>query len=464
MNVLITGATGLVGREIGKKVASLGHKIFVVSRNAVKAKLECPFPCEVIEGSLDQNAISDPRLKDIEAVIHLAGESVAESRWSDAKKKRIHDSRSLGTKHLIESLKGASLKVFLSTSASGYYGDRQDEVLSEASSAAEDFLAAVCKDWESPVLELQKSKQFPNCRFAIFRVGVVLSAFGGAMLKMIPPFRRGVGGAVGTGKQYMSWIHLQDLAEIYVQALADSKFEGVINAVSPEPLTNKDFSAKLANALGSSLAVSIPTLAIKAMFGEMSHVLLSSQRIDCQKLKEIKFRFHYPTAEEAFQQIASYYQGGDEIYFAEQFIPAKREHVFPFFSEAKNLEEITPPVLNFKVIKMSTENIQSGTLIDYRLKIHGVPIGWQTEILDWQPISKFTDTQLKGPYTKWHHTHEFFDLAGGTLMTDLVRYKLPLGPLGWALAGSFVANDVKKIFSHRKNVCAAVDFKQRGGF
>ena len=196
----------------------------------------------------------------------------------------------------------------------------------------------------------------------------------------------------------------------------------------------------------------------------MSHVLLSSQRIDCKKLTEIEFKFQFPTAEKAFEQIASFYENGDEIYYAEQFIPAKREHVFPFFSEAKNLEEITPPLLNFKVLKMSTDTIQSGTLIDYRLKIHGIPVGWQTEILDWQPISKFTDTQLKGPYTKWHHTHEFFDLAGGTLMTDLVRYKLPLGPLGWVVAGSFVAKDVKQIFLHRKKVCAAVDFKQRAGF
>ena len=233
MNVLITGATGLVGREIGKKVAGLGHQIFVVSRDSQKAKLDCPFPCEVIEGSLDQNAIIDPRFKKIEAVIHLAGESVAESRWSEAKKKRIHDSRSLGTKHLIESLKDASLKVFISTSASGYYGNRGDDILDETSASADDFLAKVCQDWESPVMELQKSKQFPNCRFAIFRVGVVLSAFGGALLKMIPPFRRGVGGAVGTGQQWMSWIHLTDLTNAYVQALTDSQFEGVINAVSP---------------------------------------------------------------------------------------------------------------------------------------------------------------------------------------------------------------------------------------
>ncbi len=456
MKVLLTGATGLVGREVGKLLAAKGHEIFVISRNAEKARLECPFPCHIISGSLDQSAVQDAQLNEVEAVIHLAGESVAEARWSVEKKKRIHDSRALGTKNLIDSLQQASLKVFISTSASGYYGDRGDELLSETAQPGNDFLATVCKDWEAPVLAAKNN--LPTCRFVIFRVGMVVSPFGGAMLKMISPFRRGVGGAVGSGKQFMSWIHITDLAAAYVQAIDDSRFAGVFNAVSPEPVTNQHFSKTLAEALGSSLAVAIPAFAIKALFGEMSHVLLSSQRLENKKLAEVQFRYQYPTVAAALAQVGSFYVDGDEIYLVEQFLPAARKDVFPFFSEAKNLEELTPPLLQFKVLRMSTENIQSGTLIDYRLKIHGVPVNWRTEILNWQPISKFTDTQLKGPYTKWHHTHEFFDMAGGTLMTDLVRYKLPLGIAGWAVGGAFVAKDVKQIFAYRRKVCAAIDF------
>lgn len=460
MKVLLTGATGLVGREIGKLLANKKHEIFVVSRDAAKAKLDCPFPCQIIVGSLDKEILNDPRLKEIEAVIHLAGESVAEARWSEDKKKKIHDSRSLGTKNLIASLKHAELKVFVSTSAIGYYGDRGSELLDESAQPGEDFLARVCVDWEAPVE--QAKLQLTQCRFVIFRVGMVVSPFGGALLKMISPFRRGVGGAVGTGKQFISWIHIFDLANAYVQALEDPIFSGVFNAVSPEPVTNQDFSKTLAQALGSSLAISIPAFAIKAMFGEMSHVLLSSQNLHNKKLAEVKFKYQYPTIAQALEHIGSHYHNGDEIYYAEQFLPAPRKDVFPFFSEAKNLEELTPPLLQFKVLKMSTAQIESGTLIDYRLKIHGVPINWRTEIIDWQPISKFTDTQLKGPYAKWHHTHEFFDMGSGTLMTDLVRYKLPLGLAGWAVGGAFVTKDVKQIFAYRKKVCAAVDFTQRG--
>lgn len=459
MKVLLTGATGLVGREIGKLLASKGHEIFVVSRDANKAKLDCPFPCQIIVGSLDKEILNDPRLKEIEGVIHLAGESVAEARWSDEKKKKIHDSRELGTKNLISSLKNAALKVFVSTSASGYYGDRGTELLDEAATPGQDFLAKVCVDWEAPVLDAKS--QFEKCRFVIFRVGMVISPFGGAMLKMISPFRRGVGGAVGSGKQIISWIHIADLTTAYVQALENTEYSGILNAVSPEPVTNQVFSEVLAKSLNSSLAIAIPTFAIKAMFGEMSHVLLSSQNLQNKKLKEVNFKYQYPTVSEALAHVGSYYQNGDEVYYAEQYLPAPRKSVFPFFSEAKNLEELTPPLLQFKVLKMSTAEIESGTLIDYRLKIHGVPVNWRTEILDWKPISKFTDHQLKGPYSKWHHTHEFFDMGSGTLMTDLVRYKLPLGIAGWAVGGAFVAKDVKQIFAYRKKVCAAVDFTQR---
>ncbi len=459
MKVLLTGATGLVGREIGKFLAFNGHEIFVISRDANKAKLDCPFPCQIIVGSLDKDLVTDPRLKEIEGVIHLAGESVAEARWSEAKKKKIHDSRELGTKNLIASLKNAALKVFVSTSASGYYGDRGTEALDESAQPGNDFLAKVCVDWEAPVLEAKS--QFTKCRFVIFRVGMVISPFGGAMLKMISPFRRGVGGAVGSGKQFISWIHISDLANAYVQAIENAEYSGTFNAVAPQAVTNHEFSKVLAKSLGSSLAVSIPTFAIKAMFGEMSHVLLSSQNLQNKKLKEVNFKYQYPSVSEALAHVGSYYQNDDEIYRTEQYLPAPRKNVFPFFSEAKNLEELTPPLLQFKVLKMSTAEIESGTLIDYRLKIHGVPVSWRTEILDWQPVSKFTDTQLKGPYSKWHHTHEFFDMGSGTLMTDLVRYKLPLGLAGWAVGGAFVAKDVKQIFAYRKKVCAAVDFNQR---
>lgn len=450
----------MVGREVGKKLVFAGHIVTVVSRNAEKARLELPFPCEIVEGDLSEEPIKNERLRDIDGVIHLAGESVAEARWSDEKKNKIYRSRAHYTSNLVASLveMKARIKVFASTSASGFYGDRGEESLTEESTQGTGFLSDVCRDWERPI-ELARGKDLlPGCRFVVFRVGVVLNALGGALLKMIPLFKNGLGGAVGDGKQWMSWIHLEDLSQLYIEALANREFQGVINAIAPGTARNIDFSKELASSLGQSLGPAVPAIALKAAFGEMSHVILSSQNLEPKVLKNIGFKFKYPDLSSAFAQIALLAAGRDSIFYCEQYLPFKRDKVFQFFAEAKNLETITPPLLHFQVLGMSTPNIQEGSLIDYKLKIHGVPVRWRTEILNWHPNQKFVDTQLKGPYTKWHHTHEFTDLGAGTLMTDLVRYQVPLGILGSLVAGAFVASDVRKIFAYRREVCSRYDY------
>lgn len=462
MIVLLTGATGLVGKELGKKLVEQGHRLVVVSRNAKNALESCPFPCQVIEGDLSKEPIKSDLLSQIQAVIHLAGESVAEARWSDVKKMQIYNSRVLGTKNLIISLAEAKapLRAFISTSASGFYGDQGDKILPENSIRGSGFLSDVCRDWEREV-EMAQSKQiFANCRFVILRVGVVLSVLGGAMLKMIHPFRLGIGGAVGSGKQWMGWIHLVDLVQIYASSLIDENYQGVINAVAPETITNLDFSKKLAAVFGKKLGPAIPKAVLKLIFGEMSHVLLSSQRLEAKALDQLQFRYQYPQLDQAFAEICQYHAQGDEVLISEQYLDYDLQKIFPFFSDAKNLERITPEYLNFKVVKMSTQHIEANTLIDYKLKIHGVPVAWRTQILDWVPPVKFTDTQLKGPYKKWHHTHDFTKLGQGVLMKDRVLYRLPFGLLGWALAFWFVKKDVTKIFLYRRKVCSTLNFEQ----
>ncbi len=465
MKILITGATGMVGREVGKKLVRAGHTIFVISRNAEKAHLELPFPCDVIEGDLSEEPIKNELLREVEAVVHLAGESVAEARWSDQKKKRIYSSRASYTSNMITSLveMKARVRVFVSTSATGYYGDRGDEVLTEDSNQGAGFLSDVCRDWERPVTLAQGKNLIPGCRYVILRVGVVLNALAGALTKMLPLFQNGFGGAVGDGQQWMSWIHVEDLTNLYVEAIGDRAFAGIINAVAPGVARNVDFSKDLAHSLGKNLGPAVPAFVLKSIFGEMSHVILSSQRLEPKALKQIGFEFKYPDLNSAFSQVAELVNGGDAIFYCEQYLSFKREKVFQFFADAKNLETITPPLLQFHVLGMSTPEIQGGSLIDYKLKIHGVPVRWRTEILDWQPPQKFVDTQLKGPYTKWHHTHEFSDLGPGTLMTDMVRYRVPLGSLGLLAAGRLVSRDVKKIFEYRREVCSQYDYDKNFG-
>lgn len=453
MRVLITGATGLIGKEVGKALAEKGHELFVVSRSREKSLEQLPFPCEIIEGDLSLGPIKDSRLDSIEGVVHLMGEKVA-GRWNEEKKQRIHDSRILGTRYLVQSLP-ASLKVFVSGSAMGFYGDTGDVEVSEEQASGQDFLARVCVDWEAEAAKAPGRKVF-------VRTGIVLSREGGALDQMYLPFRTGLGGVLGKGEHWMSWIHLKDITGLFVFALENEKVQGPLNGAAPNPVRNRDFTKAFVNALGSRQGPAVPLFALNVLFGEMAQVILASCRLSAAKAREWGYRFHFSDIEDALGEICAPFKNGEELFVAEQFVPAPPEKLFPFFKEAKNLEQITPPTLSFSIEKMSTPDIGQGTLIDYRLKIHGVPAKWKTEIDEWQPPYKFVDNQLKGPYRLWHHTHEFRPFCGGTLMVDRVRYRLPLGFVGWLVSGHFVRKDVEGIFAFRRKFIAKMGASLKG--
>ncbi|KHD89641.1 MAG: cell division inhibitor SULA [Bdellovibrio sp. ArHS] len=453
MRILITGATGLIGKELGKVLAQKGHEIVVISRSLAKARETLPFPCEVVVGDLMDGPVQDPKLN-VDAVINLMGEAVVEGRWSEEKKKKIYNSRVQGTRHLIQSVP-ESVSAFISSSAIGYYGSCGDESLQEDHAPGTDFLARVTVAWEN---EAQKA---PG-RKAFIRTGIVLSQQGGALEQMMFPFRAGLGGVLGAGSHYMSWIHLDDIVGLFVFALENSQVQGALNGVAPKPVTNRDFSRVLAEKLGKGLGPAIPESALKILFGEVATVMLSSMRGSTQKSEGLGYQFKYRTVEAALEQICEPYKNGEDVFYAEQFLSAPPEKVFHFFQDAYNLERITPPTLNFHIVKISTPEIQQGTLIDYKLKIHGVPVGWKTEIDEWQPPHRFVDNQLSGPYRLWHHTHEFRPFCGGTLMIDRVRYRLPMGYLGWLVAGKLVRKDVEKIFSFRRKFVSTLEIPKKG--
>ncbi len=457
MKILITGATGLIGREVGKELVRLGHEIIIVSRSKERALKELPFPHETIEGDLARSPIEDARLKEVEGVIHLMGESIAEGRWNREKKTRIVESRTLGTKNLRQSLSqaGAKPSVLLSASAIGFYGDGGEQELSEESPAGKGFLADLCTVWEKEALLAKK--EFPKTRVAILRFGIVLSPFGGALEKMLTPYRMGIGGALSKGQQWMSWIHIHDLVRMICAAI-EKPYEGIYNAVSPTPVRNRDFSAALAGAFGKHLGPSIPAFALRLAVGELADELLRSQRVLPKRAEEEGFQFEHPQLKQVLAEVAGFFEAGEMLLRSEQYLPYQPNEVFPFFADARNLERITPKTMNFHITGMSSKEIQEGTLIDYKLRIRGVPVHWQTRIEEWKPGSKFVDTQLKGPYEKWHHTHTFEKLGKGTLMTDLVRYKVPLQWLGRLVAGALVTHEVGTIFKYRRDVCAKENF------
>lgn len=454
MRILITGGTGMIGKELGKLLHDEGHQIVILTRSIDKAKAMLNFPAALVSYHSSES-IPEEALKDIDVIYNLAGENIGESRWTSLRKKELYQSRINITKKLVEALQKQfedgqkSIKKFISVSAIGIYGNRDNEEINENSELGKDFLAQICIDWEKESQKLTKN----NIQVINPRIGIVLSNEGGALDKLLPLFRTGLGSAVGSGKQWMSWIHHKDLVRILAHLLY-SNIEGPINAVAPFPVTNMEFSKTLANKLKKLLLPKVPALVLKIALGEMSGLVLEGQKVSSHKIEGDGFEFLYPTLNQALTELTHSIISGEEQFIAEQWIPLSPEVVFEFFCDEKNLEVITPPFLKFKVLNKSTEKIKESTIINYQLSLHGLPMKWKTRIEEWKPPHRFTDVQLKGPYRFWSHSHEFIPMDGGTLLRDQVKYKLPLGILGKLIAYQKVKNDIHNIFKYRREYIA----------
>lgn len=448
MRVLIMGATGLIGRALGKKLVESGQEVRVISRNKMRAQTELGFPAEVFEWPRKSEWATV--LSGVDAIVHLAGESIAEGRWTKEKKRRIYESRVLSTREIVAAILQYpnQVQTFVIGSAIGFYGDRGDEELSETSSPGNDFLAKVVADWENELSALSARSEI---RRVIVRTGIVLDSQGGALAKLLPIFLNGLGGPLADGQNWMSWIALEDICRVFALAVVDQRVKGVLNGVAPEPLRNRDFTEILARVLRVPAPFRVPAMGFKLLLGEMSQVILGSQRVTSRALSNFEFSFGFTNLEDFLHHACAAWSSGDREMIFEQWVPHDPHKVFPFFADEKNLESLTPPFLNFRVLKKSSETIKEGTLIDYRLHLHGLPLRWQSKIEEWQPDKKFVDLQLKGPYQKWHHTHEFVAFGGGTLLRDRVLFRLPLGFLGSLIVGSKVQKDVLRIFAYRRS-------------
>ena len=287
MKITISGASGFIGRRLLKNLSSEGHTLQVLSRHA-----GTNMPANVKVFAWDPAKAEPPgdALRDVDAVIHLAGEPVAQ-RWNEQTKQRIRDSRVMGTRNLVQAM--AKLRqppaALICASAIGYYGSRGDETLTEESASGIGYLAEVCREWEA---EAKKAEGL-GMRVARVRTGVVLDGRGGALQKMLPPFRMGIGGKIGSGKQWMSWIHLEDLTGIYRFAL-ETRVAGALNGVAPYPVTNAEFTKVLASTLHRPAIFPVPEFALNVMFGEMAEVVLASQKVVPTATEEAGYRFKYP--------------------------------------------------------------------------------------------------------------------------------------------------------------------------
>lgn len=299
--IIITGATGLIGQQLTIKLTDMGYKITIFTRNPDNAQKKLPNVHKVVKWEYDYVDEWLDELESVDAVIHLAGANLSTKRWNKEYKKFLYDSRIISTKKLIEAIKTVERKpkVFITASAIGYYGNRSDEILTEESEAGKDFLANLCNDWEK---EAKNVEQF-GVRSVQIRTGLALSRNEGALKQMLPAFKYFIGGPLGNGKQWYSWLHIEDIVNVYVKALESEILSGPINAVSPNPVTMKKFAKILGDVLHRPSFFSVPKIILLLVIGQVAEVVTSSQRVVPEKLLNSSFKFKFEKLEDALRDI-----------------------------------------------------------------------------------------------------------------------------------------------------------------
>ena len=299
MKILVTGATGLIGRSLCRALTDESHTVAAVSRSPVKPPGLAV--AEVYQWDPQSGPLPHAALDGVDAVVNLAGEPLDARRWSDQQKRLIRDSRIVTTRNLVEGLRSVDRKpaILVSGSAVGFYGDRGDEQLEETSPAGHGFMSEVCEEWER---EATRATEL-GVRVVQVRTGVVLSAQGGALQKMLAPFKLGLGGPLGSGKQWFPWIHVKDIVGIFHHAILTSTLAGPVNGVAPEPVTNREFTRELARALHRPAFLPVPEMALRVLMGEMSAVLFGSQRVVPKAVLVSGYEFYYPLLESALADL-----------------------------------------------------------------------------------------------------------------------------------------------------------------
>ena len=307
MKILLTGATGLVGTALSRELSTQGHDLVILSRDSKKAKRRLEIEAQYYNWQPETEIPPVAALQDLDAVVHLAGESIATKRWTKQQKNRIRNSRILSTRYLVQGLlkhHGQKKLTLISASAVGFYGDTKDNIVSEETKAEENsFLVEVCQEWEKEAANLQAGQ--PEARVVHLRIGLVLSAAGGILEKLAKVFNLGGGAILGNGKQWMSWIHQNDLVSLISFLLHSTSLSGAFNATAPQPVTNREFTVALAKALRRPVFLKVPSSFLRLTFREMADLFLSSTRAVPKRALQSGFHFQFESIESAFEDLLS---------------------------------------------------------------------------------------------------------------------------------------------------------------
>jgi uncharacterized protein (TIGR01777 family) len=301
MKVVVTGATGFIGVPLCRALRTAGHEVVALSRRADAARAILGEGIAVAEWDARAGGAWEETLAGAGGIINLAGEPLAAKAWTPRQKESLRASRVDATSALVAAIERASSRpsVFVSGSAVGYYGPHGDETLTEESPAGEDFLAGVVREWE----EATKGAEAAGVRVVRMRTGVVLGEGGGVLAKMLPPFRKFLGGPLGSGRQWLSWIHREDVIGIARWALVEDRARGAVNATAPHPVTMREFARTLGKVLGRPAAFPVPALALRALMGEMADIVLTGQRVLPAAAQSLGYSFRYPDLEGALRSI-----------------------------------------------------------------------------------------------------------------------------------------------------------------
>jgi hypothetical protein len=295
-SILVTGGTGLIGKHLCNLLSKKGHKVLILSRNSSNNP-------NVFKWDIENNYIDENAIKNIDFIIHLAGEGIADKRWTSNRKKLLIKSRVASANLLFKKVKelNPNLKGFISASGIGYYGAiTSEEIFDENSASGNDFLSTICVQWEEASLQFN----LLNIRTVLLRTGVVLTKKGGALEKIIMPIKFGLGAALGSGEQYMPWIHIDDLCEMYLQAIENTKLKGIYNAVAPEHCTNNTLSKAIAKVLNKPFFLpNIPAFLLKIVLGKLSCILLEGSKVSSKKIEETGFKFQFSNLNDALKNL-----------------------------------------------------------------------------------------------------------------------------------------------------------------
>ena len=447
MRILVTGSTGFIGRKLCLELIRQGHSLVCLVRNANESKSSFPFPAEVKDWK------NPGELKDIDGVVHLAGEPIAGKRWSKDQKEKILKSRTETAAHVLRLVREASGRrpsVFVSASAIGFYGDRGEEWLTEESAPGRDFLSEVCVEWEKAA---EKARAFIP-RVVCVRTGIVLGRDGGALAKMLPLFKAGLGGKLGSGKQWMSWIHIDDLVQIYCEAIRNEKINGPVNGTAPNPVTNQEFTKVMASLLKKPAWFSAPEFALKVALGEMSEVLLDSQRVK-SKAGELGIAFRFSKLGDALAAVFKHVERARGAlcheFSSQHWVACPADQLFASFADPHLLEEITPPEFGLRVVDKNAIRLKENAKFTYELQFLSRPVECRAHIIDWIENTRISSNHQKGPFTLWFHVRSFERLQGGTLLTERILYRCRGGWFGSVFGHFYVDSRLAKIFRFRNH-------------